>query len=129
MSKVGLGALAVVLNRANATAVRHTNYNRHGLKTFAAVLQLGQLSCDLVEGRKDKAIELNLGDRAVAAHGKTDSGADDAGLGNWRIEDALGSELSQKTFGNAEHTTELGDVFTKNQNLVVVFHCLRKTGG
>ena len=78
----------MVLDRSNATAVRNADYNRHLQETFRTRGQLCQLSGDLVESWENKAIELNLSHRAVAAHRQANCSSNDSGLGNWGVEDS-----------------------------------------
>ena len=82
VSKIGFWAFAVVFNRTDSATKRHADNDWHLNEAFRAVGHFGQLGGDLVEGRKNEAVELNLNYRAVAAHGQTNSGSNDAGFGN-----------------------------------------------
>ena len=77
MGEIGLGRLGVVLDRADAAAVGHPDGQRHGDAALGAVAQLGHLGDDLVEGRVDEPVELDLADRSVAPHGQPDGRPDD----------------------------------------------------
>ena len=61
---------------------------------LVAVGELRELGRDLVEAGEDEAVELDLADRAVAAHREPDRGADDAGLGERGVEHAVLAELA-----------------------------------
>ena len=89
MCKVGLWAFAVVLDRADSAAIRHTDNHWHLGETLAAVLQPCQLTGDLIEGRKDEAVKLNFGNGSIAAHCQTDCGSDDSRLGNRCVKNSV----------------------------------------
>jgi hypothetical protein len=110
----------VVLDRTDAAAVGHTDDDGDGEAPARPVVHLGELGGDLVEGREDEAVELDLADRAVAAHGKADRATDDAGLGERGVENALLAELRLQPLGHTEHATEATDVLTHEENLRVI---------
>ena len=72
---------------------------------------LGDLRDDLVEGRVDESVELDLHHRAVAAHRQTDCGADDSGFCQGGANDACVPEILGQPISDAEHATEGADVF------------------
>ena len=84
--EVGLVGLAVVLDRADAAPVGDADDDGHGQRPAGARPELRQLADDLVERGVDEPVELDLADRPVAAHGQSDRGADDAGLGQRRVD-------------------------------------------
>ena len=94
VGEVGLGRLGVVLDRADAAAEGDADGQRHGHPALVAVAHLGHLRDDLVEGRVDEPVELDLADRPVPAHGQPDRRADDAGLGQRRVDDAAVAEVT-----------------------------------
>ena len=104
----------MVLNRADAAAIRHTDNHGHCRETLAAVLQPCELAGDLVEGRKDEPVKLNLSYRAIATHRQTDCRSDDSRFGNWTVKDSVFTKLCEQTLGDSKHTAELCNVFTEN---------------
>src|SRR5690606_4408340 len=83
---------------------------------------LGELRGDLVERREDEPVELDLADGPVAAHGEADGRADDAGLRERRVHDALLAELGLQPVGHAEDAAQRADVLAHEHDLVVVPH-------
>ena len=93
VGEVGLGRLGVVLDGADAAAVGDADGDGHGDAALVAVAELGDLRDDLVEGGVDEAVELDLADGAVAAQGEPDRGADDARLGERRVDHPAVAEV------------------------------------
>ena len=124
VGEVGLRRLGVVLDRADPTAVGDPDRHRHGHPALVAVAQLGHLRHDLVEGRVDEPVELDLAHRTVAPHGQPDRGADDARLGDRRVDHAAFAEVLLQAFGDPEHASELADVLTHQHDLGVALHRL-----
>ena len=122
MGEVGLGRLGVVLDRTDAPAVGHPDGHRHGHPAVVAVVQLGHLGDDLVEGGVHEPVELDLAHRSVAAHGKPDGRADDAGLGQRRVDHPAVAEVALEALGDPEHASELPDVLTHQDDLRVALH-------
>ena len=91
-------------------------------------MHLGDLADDLVEGRVDEAVELDLDDRAVAAQGEPDRRADDAGLGERGVEHAVLAEVLLQALGDAEDAAELADVLTHEDDLGVALHGATQAG-
>lgn len=106
VGEVGLGALGVVLRAADAAAERDADDHRDLDRAEGTGVHLGDLADDLVEGRVDEAVELDLADGAVAAQRHADRGADDAGLGERAVDDAVLAEVLLQALGDAEDTTE-----------------------
>ena len=128
VGEVGLGRLGVVLDRADAAAEGDADGERHGDPALVAVAQLGHLRDDLVEGGIDEAVELDLAHGPVTAHGQPDRGADDAGLGQRRVDDAAVTEVVLQSLGDAEHAAELADVLPHEDDLGVALHGLAQPG-
>ena len=120
--EVRLRALLVVLDRADVAAVGDADDDGHGQRALVAVAHPRQLAGDLVEAGEDEAVELDLADRAEAAHGQADRGADDAGFGQRGVEHALVAELGVQALRDAEDAAERADVLAHQQNLGVVEH-------
>ena len=84
------------------------------------VAHLRELADDLVVRRVDEAVELDLADRPVAAQGQADRRADDAGLGERGVDDAVLAEVLLQAVGDPEDAAELADVLAHDQDLGVV---------
>ncbi len=69
-----------------------------------------------------KSRELDLGHRAQAVERHADRGADDAGLGERRVDHAVGAELVEQARGRAEHAAELADVLAEDDDARVGLH-------
>ena len=128
MREVRLGALLVVLDRADVAAVGHADDDGHRHRAVVAHRLAGELRGDLVERREDEAVELDLDDGPVAAHREADRRADDAGLGERGVEHALVAELGLQALGHAEHAAERADVLAHEQHLVVGAQRLAEAG-
>ena len=76
----------------------------------------------MVERRVDEAVELDLDDRAVAAQRHADRGAEDAGLGERGVDDAVLAEVLLQALGDPEDTAELADVLAHEDDLGVLLH-------
>jgi hypothetical protein len=79
---------------------------------------------DLLEGRVAERVELKLHHRPHAVHGHANGGADDARLGQRRVEHARLAELLGQAIGHPEHTAERADVLTKDIDGRVVLKSL-----
>ena len=95
-----------------------------GSLPLRAGVDLGDLRDDLVVGREDEPVELDLADRPVAAHGQADRGAEDAGLGERGVDDAVLAEVLLQAVGDPEDAAELADVLAHEHDLGVVLHGL-----
>ena len=128
MRELRLRALAVVLDRADAAAERDPDDDRHLDLALAAEVDLRDLADDLVVGRVDEPVELDLADRPVAAHRHADRGAEDAGLGERRVDDPVLAEVLLQAVGDPEDAAELADVLAHDEDLGVVLHRLAQAG-
>lgn len=79
---------------------------------------------DLVVGGAEEAFELDFGDGPHAGHGEADGGADDAGFGEGRVDDAVFAEALGEAFGDAEDAAVDADIFAEDDDAVVGFHFL-----
>src|SRR6478735_10725919 len=129
VGEVGLGALGVVFRAADAAPERDADHHRDLDRAEGTGVHLGDLADDLVEGRIDEAVELDLADGAVAAQRHADRGADDAGLGERAVDDAVLAEVLLQALGDAEDATELADVLTDEHDLGVGLHGLAQAVG
>jgi hypothetical protein len=112
----------VVVAAADAAADRRADDDRARVLAARAVPELGQLVHDLIEGREDEVAELDLRHRAQAVQGHADRGADDAGLGQRRVDHAIAAELLEEAAGGAEHAAELADVLAEHDGARVLAH-------
>ncbi len=116
-----------MLRRTDASSPRDPDGDGHLDAPLRAVVQLRDLRHDLIEGRVDEAVELDLDHRAVAAEREPDRCTDDAGLRQRGVDHTRGAELVQEPIGDAEHPTELPDVLAEEHDLVVVAHRLAES--
>ncbi len=128
MREVRLRRLGVVLDRADAAAERDADHHRDPDLALRPVVHLGDLADDLVVRRVDEAVELDLADRPVAADREPDRGADDAGLGQRGVDDAVLAEVLLQAVGDPEDAAELADVLAHQDDLGVVLHGLAQAG-
>ena len=120
MREVRLGALLVVLDRSDVPAVGDADDDRHRQGALVPVRDLRELRRDLVEGREHEAVELDLDDGSEADHRQADGGADDARLGEGRVEHATLAELGLQTLGHPEDAAQAADVLTHQQHPVAL---------
>src|SRR4051794_40573004 len=126
--EVGLRALAVVLDRADTAAEGHPDDDRELDRPARPVRHLRQLADDLVVGRVDEPVELDLADRPVTAQRQADRGADDAALGERGVDDPVLAEVLLQPVGDPEDTAELADVLAHDEDLRVVLHRRAQAG-
>src|SRR6476659_10140717 len=75
-------------------------------------MHLGGLSHDLVEGRKNESIELDLTHGPVAAQRHPYSSADDARFGKGRIDHSMLAEILLQSLGDPEDAAKLADILS-----------------
>ena len=122
VSEEYLGALRVVLDRADPSAVGDTDDDGHADAALGAVVGFRELGRDLVVGGEHEAIKLDLADWPVAAIRETHGGAHDAGLTEGGVHDAQLAKLVEQTLRYAEHAAEPGDVLAHEHDLFVRAH-------
>lgn len=118
----------MVFDRADVPAVRHPDHDGHRQRAVVTHGEPRELRGDLVEGGEDEAVELDLDDWAIPPHGEPDRGADDARLGERRVEHAVVAELGREPLGHPEDTAERPDVLTHEDHPVVGPHGLAEPG-
>src|SRR5882672_1466746 len=117
-----LRRLRVVVASLDPAAHGRADHHRRAVLASAPVAELGQLVHDLIERREDEVRKLDLGDRAEAVHRHPDRRADDPGLGQGRVDDAVGPELLDQTDGRAEHPAELPHVLAHHHHARIAAH-------
>ena len=93
-----------------------------GTRRAPAIPALGGEVGDLVEAAGDEVGELHLGDGPHAHQRRADRGADDAGLGDRRVHDALLAELFEHAVGDLECAAVDADVFAEDEHAFVALH-------
>ncbi len=104
----------MVLDRTDVAAVGNPDGERE--RHPGAVVVLGRVAHDLVEGGVDEPVELDFGNRPKAAQRQPDGRADDGRLGQWRVEDPLLPELLLQPIRHPEDATQAAHVFPKEQH-------------
>ena len=105
MSEICFWALRVVLDSADSAAVRNSDNHGHLHCTLGPVGEFCKLAGDLVEGWKNKTVELNLYHWAIATHGQSDCGSNNSRLCNWGIKYSALAKLFIEPLGYAENAT------------------------
>src|SRR5207248_6049855 len=77
---------------------------------------------DLIESRKDEIAELDLGNGPQPVHRHADGGADDPGLRERRVDDAIGAELLDQSDRSAKDAAELAHVFAQHDHARIAAH-------
>jgi len=112
----------VVLDRADPALEGQADHETHRVDAVGALVQLGHLRDDLVEGGVDKAVELDLDYGAIAAHGEAHRGAHDRRLRERRVDHAVLAEVLLQAVGDAKHPAELADVLAHQEDPAVLLH-------
>ena len=86
------------------------------------IVRLGDHVGDLVEGAADEIHELKFGDGAHAGERRAEGRADDGGLGDGRVDDALGAEAVDESVGDFEGAAVDADVFAEAEDGGVAVH-------
>src|SRR5207302_848538 len=77
---------------------------------------------DLVEGAADEVHEQEFGDWAHAGERRSESCAYDGGLGDGRVDDALGTKAVDETISDFKSPAVNADVFTEAEDGRVAVH-------
>jgi hypothetical protein len=80
-------------------------------------MHLGGLSHDLVEGRKDESIELDLAHRAIAAERHPQRGADNARFRKRRIDHPMLAKVLLQSLCDPEDAAKLAHVLASDHDL------------
>src|SRR6478736_10146910 len=98
------------LGAADAAAERGADRDLAVVAAARALAELPELRPDLVEALSREAQELDLGHRHHARQGEPERCADDAGLGERRVDYTLSAETLHQPGGGPEHAAQLADV-------------------
>src|ERR1700722_16038124 len=77
---------------------------------------------DLVEGAANEIHELEFGDGAHAGERRSEGRAHDGGLGDGRVDDALGAETVDETIRDFKSSAVNADVFAEAEDGWVAVH-------
>ncbi len=119
-----LRRVAVQLRRVDSAADGHADRHRHGELTARAGAHACGVRADLVVRGTEEAVELDLGHRAQSSHREADRGADDAALGQRRVDDAVRAKALLETLGDAEDAAIGANVLAEQDDTVVLLHLL-----
>ena len=114
-----LGALAVRLAAVDAAAAGHADGHRRDELAHRAVAQARRFRHDLVGGRIEIVGELDLAHRPQAVGAHAHRHADDAALGDRRVEHARAAVLGLQALGAAEHSAEIAHVLAEHHHVAV----------
>src|SRR5437868_15300011 len=103
----------MVVASADAAADRRADDHGRGVFAAGAVAQLGQLTHDLIVSWIDEIRELDFRYGAQAVERHADGRADDPGLGQRRVDTALGPELFLQAAGRAKDAAEPADILAQ----------------
>ena len=101
------GRLRVVVAAFDTAADRHAHHDRARKLARRAISVLGGFVDQLIHRGIDEVAELNLGHGSQAVERHADRGADDAGLGERRVDHTLAAELLLQAGGHAKHAANL----------------------
>jgi hypothetical protein len=110
-----------------ADPVRHAQRQREPALPPEHVAALGELVHDLVHGAGDEVGEVHVHHRPHPGHGRPHRRADDGGLRDRRVEDALGAEGLAEPLGHAEGNAG-PDVLADQVHALVAGHLLAERG-
>ena len=96
------------------------NDEGNGELTAGHIADLGGVVDDLVHGQEAEVDSHQLHHRAEADHSCAHAGAHDNRLGQWRVFDAAFAVPLVEAFGDGESPTIGADVFTHEENALVL---------
>ena len=115
-----LGILRVEGAAVDVSAAGAAQNERRG--RAPEVVRLRDHVGDLVEGAADEVHELEFGDWTHAGERRAEGRADDGGLGDGRVDDALGAEAVDESVGDFEGAAVNADVFAEAEDGGVAVH-------
>src|SRR5205823_5168325 len=105
--------------RANAAAVRHPDRDRELHLPARPPAIATDVRDQLVEARVAERVVLHLADGPPAGHAEAYGGAEDAGLGERRVEAAVGPEPVAEARRSAEDAAGATDVLAEHHHVRV----------
>ena len=119
---VGLGRVVVQLGRAHAAAVGHPDRDRERHRPARAPAVAADVGDQLVEAGIRERVVLHLADGPEARHAEPDRRAEDPGLGERRVDAAVGAEAVAQARSRAEDAAGAADVLAQHQHVRVALH-------
>ena len=116
---VRLRRVVVELGCAHAAAVGHAHDEREAHPAAGAPAVPADVRDQLVEARIREGVVLHLDDGTPAGHAEADGGAEDPGLGERRVDAAVGAEAIAKAGRRAEDAAQPADVLAEHHHGVV----------
>ena len=111
-----LQRLAVLRGGASRRAERRAQRQRHLQLAARHVVRLRRLVRELVHDEREEVAEHDVDHRPQAGHRRADAEPGDPGLGDRRVEDALGAELLDEAGQHLERVPGLGDVLADDEH-------------
>jgi hypothetical protein len=115
----------VLRGRAAGSAERGAEHDRDLDLAAGHVVGLGGLVDHLVHRQRDEVAEHHVDDRPHAGHGGADTDAGVAGLGDRRVDHALGAKLLDEPDQRLERMPRLGHVLADEEHARIAPHLLR----
>ncbi len=107
------------LRRTHAAPVGHPYRDRELHRPAGAPPVAAHVRDQLVEARVAERVVLHLADGAEPGHAQADRAAQDAGLGERRVDAAIGPEAVEQTGGGAEDAARAAHVLAHHHDRVV----------
>ena len=116
MEEVGLDVLGMEQPSAYAASVGYADGHGNLDRAVGAVAGAGGFADELVDRRPDEVGELDFRHGALAAEGRAEGDADDGGLGEGGVYDAVFAELFDQALGCQEHPAAGAHVFAHHED-------------
>ena len=126
MGQHRLGALRVMLGRADAGAARRAQHHRAAQPPLGAVAQARGVVHQLIDARIDEAHELDLAHGLEALRRHADAQAADQQLGERRIDHPLGAEALLQADGGAKDAAVDADILAEHDDARILLHGARE---
>src|SRR5262249_36066073 len=117
-------ALRVVLERPHAAAIGHAHHHLTVKAPLGALAIARGVVLDLVEALERESRELDLADGLEPVEGHPHRGADDAGLGEGAVDDAIAPERAVQILGDAEDAAIDPHVLADHEHVGIALHLL-----
>jgi hypothetical protein len=116
----------MLLDGANATAIRGAHHERAGVPSAGTASVAGGVTPQLMKSLVDEAQKLDLTHRLETVQGHADRRSDDTGLCQRGVDDAIGAELLVEALSDPEYPAVDPDIFAQNNYIRVAGHLLSK---